>query len=93
MLRREQKINDLRELKQLRKLYDQQVNRYAFETFKSLTKDRLGEIEYKKLIEEMEKELEAYTTEQHHIQKQTISLILHLSINFNNIYVGEDKEQ
>lgn len=64
LLRREQKINDLREFKQLRKLYDQQVNRYAFETFKSLTKDRLGEIEYKKLIEEMKKELEAYTTEQ-----------------------------
>lgn len=55
-----EKQKQLAELKAIRKKCDQQINIYAFETFKHLTKELVGESEYKKLLEKMDSELEAY---------------------------------
>lgn len=55
-----EKQKQIAELKALRKQYDQQIEEYRFQVFKNITKELVGETEYKKLIEKMELELEAY---------------------------------
>ena len=55
-----EKQKDLAELKAIRKKYDQQIKAYEYQTFKNLVKELIGEAEYKKLLEKMELELEAY---------------------------------
>lgn len=55
------KRKELAELKAIRKQYDQQIKAYEFQTFKNLVKETYGEVAYKKLLAQMEKELEAYT--------------------------------
>ena len=55
-----EKQKELAELKALRKMYDQQIKSYEFQVFKELTKELVGEVEYKKLLEKMNSELEAY---------------------------------
>lgn len=57
-----EKQKDLAELKAIRKLYDQQIKHYEYQTFKNLVKDLVGEVKYKELLAQMESELEAYTT-------------------------------
>ncbi len=54
------KQKEIAELKALRKKFDQQINIYRFQVFKDITKELVGETQYKKLIEKMELELEAY---------------------------------
>ena len=55
-----EKQERLAELKAIRKAADQQLNQAQYQIFKNLVKERLGEEEYKKLIAESEKELDAY---------------------------------
>lgn len=55
-----EKQKELAELKALRKMYDQQIKSYEFQVFKELTKELVGEVEYKKLLEKMTSDLEAY---------------------------------
>lgn len=55
-----EKQKDLAELKAIRKKYDQQIKAYEYQTFKNLVKELIGEAEYKKLLQKMEQELEAY---------------------------------
>ena len=55
-----QKQKELAELKAIRKIYDQQIKLYEYQTFKNLVKELVGEDEYQKLIRVMESELEAY---------------------------------
>ena len=55
-----QKQKELAELKAIRKMYDQQIKLYEYQTFKHLVKELVGEDEYQKLIRVMESELEAY---------------------------------
>lgn len=55
-----EKQKEFAELKALRKMYDQQIKAYKFQIFKNLTKELVGEVEYKNLIEKMNSELEAY---------------------------------
>ena len=47
-------------MKAIRKAADQQLNQAQFQIFRELVKDRLGEDEYKKLVLQAEKELDAY---------------------------------
>lgn len=54
------KQEQLGELKAIRKAADQQLNYAHNAIFKTLVKERLGEKEYMKLIEEANTELEAY---------------------------------
>lgn len=54
------KQKEMAELKAIRKISDQQIHRYGFEVFKNLVKETVGEDQYKKLIEKMNSELEAY---------------------------------
>lgn len=56
------KQKELAELKAARKKYDQQIKAYEYQIFKNLTKELVGEKQYKKLIEKMTLELEAYQT-------------------------------
>jgi hypothetical protein len=55
-----EKQKELAELKAIRKVSDQQIKGYEYQIFKNLTKELVGETEYKKLIEKMQLELEAY---------------------------------
>ena len=55
-----EKQEQLSELKAIRKAADQQLNQAQFQIFRELVKDRLGEDEYKKLVLQAEKELDAY---------------------------------
>jgi hypothetical protein len=55
-----EKQEQLGELKAIRKAADQQLNYAHNAIFKTLVKERLGEKEYMKLIEEANTELEAY---------------------------------
>ena len=48
------------ELKAVRKACDQQINRFSLNTIKEIIRDRYGESEYKKVLELMEAELQAY---------------------------------
>ena len=58
-----QKMNErLSALKALRKSTDQQLKHYEYETFKLFVKDRLGNVEYRKLMLQVEEELLAYKT-------------------------------
>lgn len=54
------KQKEIAELKAIRKKYDQQIKEYEYQIFKNLTKELVGEVQYKKLIEKMNLELEAY---------------------------------
>ena len=47
-------------LKKVRKLKDQQLNSYMFHIFKGLVRDEVGEKRWKELLDEAQKELEAY---------------------------------
>lgn len=49
-------------LKSLRKSVDQQLNHYEFQIFKTIVKERLGNVEYQKLLMKAEEELLAYKT-------------------------------
>lgn len=55
-----EKQKDYAELKNYRKLADQQVKKMEFHIFKRLVREKIGEPEYLKMIEMMEKEMEAY---------------------------------
>lgn len=55
-----EKQKEISELKAIRKAADQQLGRYEFEIFKNLVRDAVGEDLYRKLIEEMKSESEAY---------------------------------
>lgn len=55
------KTKEIGELKAFRKISDQQVKHYEYDTFKRLVRDLVGQEEYMRLIGEMKKELEAYT--------------------------------
>lgn len=55
-----EKQKQLAELKAIRKKYDQQIKAYEYQVFKNLVKELIGEAEYKKLLEKMTSELEAY---------------------------------
>lgn len=48
------------ELKELRKVNDQQMNAMAYVTFKNVVREELGEAKYKNLLEKALAELEAY---------------------------------
>lgn len=52
----------LKELKSLRKSTDQQLSHYEYQIFKNIVKERLGNIEYRKLMMQAEEELLAYKT-------------------------------
>jgi hypothetical protein len=56
------KQKQLAELKAFRKMNDQQVKAYQLLMWKELFKEEYGDEAYKKMIEKVEKELEAYTT-------------------------------
>lgn len=55
-----QKQKEHAELKATRKMYDQQIKAYEYQVFKNLVKEIIGEDEYIKLLDQMNKELEAY---------------------------------
>ena len=55
-----EKQEEIKGLKEIRKVSDQQVKRAEFQIFKNLVKEKYGEEAYKSLIAKMEKELEAY---------------------------------
>ena len=54
------KQKQIAELKAMRKICDQQKNKYAFQVLKNLVRETVGEEEYHKLIKKMDAELEAY---------------------------------
>lgn len=51
---------ELRDLKEYRKLADQQIKKMEFHLFKALTREYVGEDVYMEIIEKMEADLEAY---------------------------------
>lgn len=51
---------ELRDLKEYRKLADQQIKNMEFHLFKALTREYVGEDVYMEIIEKMEADLEAY---------------------------------
>lgn len=55
-----EKQKELAELKAIRKVCDQQIKSYEYQVFKDIVKEAVGEEQYKKFIEKMEAELEAY---------------------------------
>ncbi len=55
-----EKQEEIKGLKEIRKISDQQVKRAEFQIFKNLVKEQYGEAAYKSLLAKMEKELEAY---------------------------------
>lgn len=64
---RDSLINELRdregklaELKSYRKSADQQIKAYEYQLFKNAVKDKYGEEDYKKILYQVEEELEAY---------------------------------
>lgn len=50
----------LAELKAKRKVVDQQLNAYSFMLFKEIVKDKYGVEEYKRILAEVDEELQAY---------------------------------
>lgn len=48
------------ELKGIRKAADQQINAYSFQIFKEIVKDKYGVEEYKRILAQVEEELQAY---------------------------------
>lgn len=50
----------LSELKAKRKAVDQQLNAYSFMIFKEIVKDKYGVEEYKRILADVEEELQAY---------------------------------
>lgn len=54
------KQEKLKELKTYRKLADQQIMKMSFHLFKELTKEYVGQVVYRQIIEKMEADLEAY---------------------------------
>lgn len=54
------KQKQIAEFKAIRKICDQQKDKYAFQVFKNLVRETVGEEEYHKLIKKMDAELEAY---------------------------------
>ena len=57
-----EKQKELAELKAIRKVSDQQIKEYEYVIFKQITKEFVGEAQFKKFIEQMTEELEAYKT-------------------------------
>ena len=57
-----EKQKQLAELKAIRKQYDQQIKAYEYQAFKNIVKEAVGEVKYKEMLAQMEKELEAYQT-------------------------------
>lgn len=55
-----EKQKELGELKAIRKVSDQQLKGYEYQTFKNIVKEFVGEEQYHKFIEQMKEELEAY---------------------------------
>lgn len=55
-----EKQKELAELKAIRKVSDQQIKEYEYQIFKNIVKEAVGDIQYKKFIEQMKVELEAY---------------------------------
>ena len=55
-----EKQKELAELKAIRKVSDQQIKSYEYQIFKNIVKEAVGEIQYKKFLEKMDSELEAY---------------------------------
>lgn len=55
-----QKQQQIKELKEIRKLCDQQINGMAYMMFKNVVKAELGEEKYRNLLEKALAELEAY---------------------------------
>ncbi len=51
---------ELKDLKEYRKLADQQMKKMEFHLFKALTREYVGELVYMEIIEKMEADLEAY---------------------------------
>lgn len=51
---------ELSEKKAIRKACDQQINRFKYDMFKVLFKEKYGEAAYKDMLNEVEKELQAY---------------------------------
>lgn len=50
----------IKELKAIRKACDQQIKRFELDTIKEIIRNRYGEAEFRKVIELMEAELQAY---------------------------------
>lgn len=74
------KTAELRDLKEYRKLADQQIKNMEFHLFKALTREYVGEDVYMEIIEKMEADLEAYKvsgcmqheyTRSHHMSSAT----------------------
>ena len=57
-----EKQKELAELKAIRKISDQQIKRYEYQTFKNIVKEFVGPEQYMKFIEQMKEELAAYKT-------------------------------
>lgn len=57
-----EKQKELAELKAIRKVSDQQIKQYEHLVFKELVKEFVGEAQYKKFLEQVDSELEAYKT-------------------------------
>ena len=55
-----EKQKELAELKAIRKVCDQQLKSYEYQTFKNIVKEFVGEEQYHKFIEQMKEDLEAY---------------------------------
>ena len=55
-----EKQKELAELKAFRKVSDQQIKAYEYQTFKNIVKEFVGQEQYMKFIEQMSEELEAY---------------------------------
>lgn len=47
-------------LKSVRKATDQQIKAFEFQEFKNIVKERFGEAEYRKILDEVQQELKAY---------------------------------
>lgn len=56
----QKKQAELRDLKEYRKLADQQMKKMEFHLFKALTREYVGEDVYMEIIKKMETDLEAY---------------------------------
>lgn len=48
------------ELKTVRKATDQQIRAYEYQLFKNIVKEKYGEVEYRKIYEQVAEELKAY---------------------------------
>lgn len=73
------------ELKNIRKVADQQIHRYEYETFKQIFRETYGEEEYQRILEQVSKEIQVYKLSSLMGHEYTRSRGKNAAVNINKI--------